>query len=334
MNDMTKTMIPRCVGRYLIDMPESFVLNSEFSVTIDGVPIDIKPMKQAAFKLKLEDYEAELRKQTMYGEPNVPYLRKIESSPQVQLGKVFNRAESQGGAEFGRILELMAWRDGYSVHMEIKADDTSDPKYRSEAWAKDFPTNTHEKLAHLLKMYERVRGRADNEVPTEQGVCIHNGLVLGPPTDEEEVLVSYHLKDSQDVFFSLETASNMREETSLLDRGKQIESSAADANGHTVRKGRHDAHGIKYDEWLLTAQTTDRVPGQLFTFEANSTLGNAKAPIIMITFHNGYRIPAAERTMEESAVLPDITKATLSEAESVALWDAVIPTLRPRPGAF
>ncbi|MFV5215893.1 T6SS immunity protein Tli4 family protein [Azonexus caeni] len=334
MKKITQNMTPRCIGRYLIDMPADLVLNSQFNVSIDDVKIEIRPMTQSAFEMQLEEYEKKLRRETMYGEPDVPYLRKIEAAPQVQLGKVFNRVDSPGGEGFVRILDLWAWRDGYLVKMEIKAYDTSDKKYQSEAWAKDFPTDLPEKLAHLLSMYERVRGRADNEVPTEQGVCIHNGFVLGPPSDEEEVLVSYHQKDSQDVYFSLETASNFREDTNLLDRGRQIEAGAAEADGHTVRKGRHEAHGIKYDEWLLTGKTTDRVKGQLFSFEANSKLGNAKAPIIMITFHNGYRIPAAPRTMEESAVLPDITQATLSEAESVALWDAVIPTLRPRPGAF
>jgi len=270
----------------------------------------------------------------MDGRPDVPYLKKIEASPRVALGKVFNRAESPGTADYGRVFELWAWRDGYAMLLTTEARDMSlvDESERPDGDTRK--TDTHEKLAHLLKMYERVRGRADNEVPTEQGVCVHNGFVLGPPTDAEEVLVSYHMKNTQDVFFSFETASNLREETNLLDRGKQIESGAADANGHTVRKGRQEAHGIKYDEWLLTAQTTERVPGQLFTFEANSKIGTAKAPIIMITFHNGYRIPASERSMEESAVLPGITKATLSEAESVALWDMVIPTLRPRPGAF
>lgn len=332
MKKITQTMTPRCVGRYLIDMPEDFVLNSQFSVTVEGVSIEIKPMTKPTFDARTQKREIELKAERLMGKPDQPTLKEIVPLKNSH-GRVFDRSRD-GGSNVLRKLELHGWRDGHAVLLAIDARDMSYARESDRAESDTRKTTTPEKLAHLLKMYERVRGRADNEVPSEQGVCVHNGFVLGPPTDEEEVLVSYHLKDSQDVFFSFETASNLREETNLLDRGKQIESGAADAHGHTVRKGRHDAHGIKYDEWLLTAQTTESVQGQLFTFEANSKLGNAKAPIIMITFHNGYRIPAAERTMEESAVLPEIKKATLSEAESIALWDAVIPTLRARPGAF
>lgn len=330
MKKITQTMTPRCIGRYLIDMPEDLVLNSQFNVVIDEVSIELKPMTKQAFDARTEKREIELKAERLMGKSDQPVLKEIVPIEN-GYGRVFDRSRD-GGSNVLRKLELHGLRDGYGMILTIDARDMSYVTRKRENDIRD--TNSREKLAHLLSMYERVRGRADNEVPTEQGVCIHNGFVLGPPSDEEEVLVSYHLKDSQDVYFSLETASNFREDTNLLDRGRQIEAGAAEADGHTVRKGRHEAHGIKYDEWLLTGKTTDRVKGQLFTFEANSKLGNAKAPIIMITFHNGYRIPAAPRTMEESAVLPDITQATLSEAESLALWDAVIPTLRPRPGAF
>lgn len=324
MKKITQTMTPRCIGRYLIDMPEDLVLNSQFNVVIDEVSIELKPMTKQAFDARTEKREIELKAERLMGKSDQPVLKEIVPIEN-GYGRVFDRSRD-GGSNVLRKLELHGWRDGYAIFLAIDARDMSYARETDRAESDTRKTTTPEKLAHLLSMYERVRGRADNEVPTEQGVCIHNGFVLGPPSDEEEVLVSYHLKDSQDVYFSLETASNFREDTNLLDRGRQIEAGAAEADGHTVRKGRHEAHGIKYDEWLLTGKTTDRVKGQLFSFEVNSKLGNAKAPIIMITFHNGYRIPAAPRTMEESAVLPDITQATLSEAESVALW---MPSSRP-----
>jgi hypothetical protein len=47
-------MIPRCFGRYLIDLPESFVLNTEGGQEIDGVTIDIKAQSETEFRQALE----------------------------------------------------------------------------------------------------------------------------------------------------------------------------------------------------------------------------------------------------------------------------------------
>jgi hypothetical protein len=54
----------------------------------------------------------------------------------------------------------------------------------------------------------------------------------------------------------------------------------------------------------------------------------------VVSLASGSRIPHGELSREEVAKLKRIEKATLGAAESVALWDAVIPSLRPRPGAF
>lgn len=57
MKKITQNMTPRCIGRYLIDMPDDLVLNSQFNVSIYDVKIEIKPMTQSAFTLQLEEYE-------------------------------------------------------------------------------------------------------------------------------------------------------------------------------------------------------------------------------------------------------------------------------------
>ena len=66
--------------------------------------------------------------------------------------------------------------------------------------------------------------------------------------------------------------------------------------------------------------------------EANSKTGSAAAPLIVLDFGVGSRIPEAQFSLEEVAVRKPLDKATLSEPEAVALWDVVVPTLRPRPG--
>jgi hypothetical protein len=49
---------------------------------------------------------------------------------------------------------------------------------------------------------------------------------------------------------------------------------------------------------------------------------------------SGIERPRPQRTLEEEATKSAIAKSSLNEAQSIALWDKVIATLRPRPGAF
>ncbi|WP_192811592.1 hypothetical protein [Herbaspirillum sp. GW103] len=54
MRSISEKMTPRCFGRYLIDLPESFVLNTEGGQEIDGVTIDIKAQSETEFRQALE----------------------------------------------------------------------------------------------------------------------------------------------------------------------------------------------------------------------------------------------------------------------------------------
>jgi hypothetical protein len=79
--------------------------------------------------------------------------------------------------------------------------------------------------------------------------------------------------------------------------------------------------------------------GQYFTFEANSKKGSAETPLLNVDFFNGDRedpsAPAEDDLMRIlPPKLPPLSKASLSEAEAVDLWDKTTATLRPRPGAF
>lgn len=61
------------------------------------------------------------------------------------------------------------------------------------------------------------------------------------------------------------------------------------------------------------------------TLEGNSEIGSPATPLLTLDMDTG----------SESNVLGEkIDKTSLSEAEAVALWDAVSRTLRPRPNGF
>src|SRR5690606_11386987 len=170
--------------------------------------------------------------------------------------------------------------------------------------------------------------RADDEVPSEMGACIRHGFVKGKPGEEEMISIVYHLDGVEDVYFKVYTDSGLQEDTTLLDRGAAIEAMLKHREGKTLRKGKRETFGIRSEEWLMALRTNDRIQGHDFTLEANSKIGSARTPLLIVDLSNGYRIPGPELSLEESAVRPPLTRATLSEAEAMALWDTVTPTLR------
>lgn len=329
---LTARLTPRCIGRYLIDLPESFVLNSIATAKLEEVEIKIEPMPHHQFDREFRERSEVLKKERIMGKDTASLLS-ITPLPD-GAGQVFNRSEDRILMS-SRTLELIAWRNGYRIEMLIEATDMSFVAER--VYESDTRIDTAEKLTHLLKVYERVRGRADNEVPTEKGVCFANGFLRGAATDQEQIDQYYHLSTAEDVYFSFNYLSDIGpEKTTLLERGHAIEKSLAKHNGGTLRKGKREGNGLTYEEWLMVQESESGSGANFYdmTLESNSKEGNATKPLFVADFTSGVRYPRPRPSLEESAVEKPIAKATLGEAESVALWDKVTPTLRPRPGAF
>ena len=258
----------------------------------------------------------------------LPFLRAAHRI-QDSSGVIFDRADSPGRAGIGRTLELYGWREGFRLHLEIKATD-----YKGAGFDRpdDPPSDVPEKLAHLLSVYERVRGRHDLDVPTEQGVCFANGFLRGEPNDEEEVNLYYHLSTAKDVYFSFHHLSGIASDTeTLLDRGPAIEKHLKERNGQTLRKGKRESHGLKFEEWLMVAESDPGVKDYNMTLEMNSKTVSAMTPLFIIDLDSGVEYPGPRLSLEEAAVHKPLTQATFNAAQTIALWDKVTATLRPRP---
>jgi hypothetical protein len=329
---LTANMTTRCVGRYLVDMPERFVLNSESRTVIEGVTVAVKPMEKRLFEIALMDRHTNLQRETIIGEDTPSLLSATEIKG--ESGLVFNRSRSRESAVL-RTLEIFSFRDGYAITAQINARDM--------AFAEPDPTDTRktdtpEKLAHLLKVYGRVTGRKDTEVPTVPGLCIPNGFVAGAERKGQETDAVYHLNGAPDVWFGFGSSDAIKEKTTLFDRAPDVERSMKDGGSKTLRKQKPTLHDQTYEEWLfINTPEQDDVRGSYFLIHGNELRTDPAQPFIEFKLHNGNRIPVGQLSMEEKdrlGLFKPLTKATLSDAEALAIWDKVTATLRPRPGAF
>jgi len=69
------------------------------------------------------------------------------------------------------------------------------------------------------------------------------------------------------------------------------------------------------------------VRGHYFVLEANSKIGSTATPMVSLDMDNGGRLPGIDGDRQ-------LTQASLTEGEAVALWDAVSRSLRLRPNGF
>jgi Tle cognate immunity protein 4 C-terminal domain/Tle cognate immunity protein 4 N-terminal domain len=339
METLTANMTPRCIGRHMIDLPQVFVLNSESGTEIDGVTVTIKPMSKPNFEMLFDATQKRLAGLFQLGkDKNRPHLRRTIPLPAPSIGGVFDRAESESNSDrSGRVLQAVGWRDGYRINSLIKATDLTFPEDADDPIAKQLRTDVNEKLALLLKVYERLRGRGLNEIPTEPGLCIANGFVKGPANPKEQTFFPFHLDGAPDVFFGFHSKTDVREKDTILQRSADIEKLMKEAGASTVRKGKRPLNGVEAEEWLSRGPTPSHVQGTMFQLMANETSTDPAKPNIELGLFNGFSIPRPELPDEEMRRLglyEELKKASLTEAEAVAIWDKVTATLRPRPGAF
>ena len=314
--------------------------NAQGGQNIDGVTLDVKPETAGAFAAQLASRTAKLESTMKLGpKQNYPMLRKIIPLLGGATGVVFDRAENDvAGGRLSRTLELLGWRDGYTITGTIGATDTTFPEDASNTVIQEqLKTNVAEKLNKLMSVFARTNGTANDTAPNQQGVCIPNGFVAGPPGPEEEVTIFYHLASAEDVYFRINTTSLNAEEDTVLDRVAAIAPLLAESQGKMLRKKARDTNGLDANEVAYVMLGDEdfekrRIMIYKFIFEANSKKGSAKHPILTIDLLNGERRPMP--VQEESQPPPVLVKATLSEADVTTLWDLVIPTVRKRAMAF
>jgi len=300
MNNYTSEMVPRCFGRYLIDLPADMKPGRLSGATFaifpyteysGGIRVKVISMSKEQFDIQLAKREDELKAKHIDAEPQQPYLDNTISLDD-RTGIIFNRSEN-GGSRGARTLELHGWKDGYAIKMTIDAADVSYPEYQEDKQLQDLGSNVQPKLAMLQSLYARTSGRTNDEIPSGPGTCIQNGFISGPASDKmsESISMNFVSRSMPDVIFHLAT-DNVHTKTTLLDRMPDIRHALDVVHGHVIRdRSSVTKSGQSYEEVLTTKQMDDNNPlmGQSFKLEANSKMGKAHNPLINVSFDNGKR---------------------------------------------
>ncbi|MDK1706684.1 hypothetical protein OSR40_023425, partial [Serratia rubidaea] len=175
MEHILQGMTPRCVGRYLIDLPAGFTTGpGNVMAFINKSPVSYKRMYRPAFEQKIRLREAALRQEQALNPLDMPFLKQVYALPAGMEGIIFERNDSKSRPDSARILEAHLYTNGVAVEVEFKARNGLSSRYDEDR--KDVPeiygNTVPQKLAELTALLKRISGKTETDMPVGAGLCL------------------------------------------------------------------------------------------------------------------------------------------------------------------
>ncbi|WP_051150903.1 T6SS immunity protein Tli4 family protein [Tatumella saanichensis] len=332
MEKINSEIKPYCVGRYMLDLPSSFVayndsapLEKNIWAAVISRPEDTyktylatKRMYPPGFKQLIVLREKALKNGYTLDAQDMPFLKKIWLLPNRMEGVIFERNENEGVSDAMRILEGYLYTNGVVIKFQKQTINDSSPRYleqRGERPARNYVPND---VSQMQSLMARISGRENDDIPTTPGTCITHAFIATDPTekDREDISVGLESQRLEHIRIILSTDNFTREHDTVLDRAGEIKSNLY--RGRVERKGSFDVNGLQAQELLATGlQAYQDEPRYSFNMFINEMTASYKTPNFILTLEND-SMPAT----------------SYSKEEIIAFWDTLSRSVRVRPGAF
>ncbi|WP_323840710.1 T6SS immunity protein Tli4 family protein [Photorhabdus africana] len=307
----------RCIGRYLVDLPENYHDTVNASRVNDHW-VETQRIYLPAFEQRIQLREQALRQTKTVKVIDMPYLKNIYSVPQGMKGIIFERIENVSVDDAFRVLEAYLYSNGVAIKVEMETTNGSAARYDKDraSYPVVYANTAQKDLATLRDLLSRIHGREETEIPTTAGSCISNAFIADNQRDKEDIGALYKTGPDNYLNVRIQTNNYIREKDSMLERIGQIK--AFLYRGDIFRKGVRKINGLDTEELLAVGLQPDSDdPRYQFTLLANEKTGGKKTPVFDLTVVNDEETPTA-----------------YTQNEIVAFWDAISQTVRVRPGAF
>jgi hypothetical protein len=306
MNELTTNMKTVCLGRYLVDVPQKaeFTLGFAKSDAIRIEPIEPPTQTEAGFRNKLSTREGELR--ALKHDTEGTRLRGV-SDLSGNRGKVFLYREDADDKRM-TVVEALVRYGSSEWLLKYQTSDKNVPIIRQQT----------EEVAAALQ------ARPVDDIPATPGACIRGSFLIRTPQDVEEFAGGAQIEDlSWTLSIRSETSKPYKPAERLIKRAMDaIDLGGAASAVKILRKREITLDGRKGEEFVAVYQGD----------------GVASLSAKLELYGDGtYKVPTLKLTMEANRLSPpdpNDKRVFLSDDEALAVWDAVLKSLRPRPGAF
>lgn len=294
-----------CFGRFLVDLPPQVEVRAAYKIWGDEIKRLYETPTSLATTLNKREQELKAKKHETEGDM---FIRRIEHD--------------------GRSTSLLSWYSKNSKRgMLLESYLVSKPDWQAfQNNGEVSPSKEQSAIGIADKLANNIRSRAPNEIPTGPGFCIDGGFIAGNAYQSEEFLVGVKFPDHPDVNFDI-MASTGAAENRLLERMNnffQTEVAGPVTGIKTLRKGQRNVGPIQAEEYLIAASDQgQRVYS--FAWESQGKDESLAEP----SFSVGLGV--LERDTDDAGNPPP--PAFKSDEQALELWDAIIESIRLRPGA-
>jgi hypothetical protein len=296
---------PLCVGRFLIDVPADAKVTWTTTNTYEVGEIVTTLARRGEFVHKIEEVEAQLRSRTHLDEGQL-LKEMVEPRPDAKVF-VFRRDEfSTTGYE---LAGYVFYKDSGRYFL-LKDGANNDRLERAKS-----------RIADGLI---RLQPRDTWAIPTDPGFCFDNGFLPGKESGFEATGVQLEFPGFPNLLIALSTRANDRpppEGGQLLPRSDAVLRGVDGADRpavlrHVSARQLGDRTGQEV-MWKWTKSGSVMLSGNMEVYASSRQLASPEIAFAL----------ALDPPKQEGG-------ATAKEADVLQLWDAIIQSLRLRPGAL
>ncbi|MCP2229832.1 hypothetical protein J2Y91_000157 [Erwinia aphidicola] len=317
---------PQCIGRYIIDVPQSFNNQLHDMIFIDDFKISSKWIYPPAFQQRIRLREQELR--DAINKPgnkakDAPYLKEVITLPDGR-GVIYDHNESVT-PDIYRQLEAHVYVNHVAFVITTDIQDFSGEKnkqekieYLADGFTEADANTKPAKLAALQSLISRLSGRKDEEIPRGKGVCIPNGFIRDDGAKHmEKVTFSYENDDF--ILGVYENNKFMGSDDTLFNRSAQINEALKTSNKYSIKKEARTINGIPTEMWLF---------GGTQDLRNEQTNEDEKITVYDFDLYANERDATPEKPNFYIGLSSEYKKMRYSEAQMIEIWDRLVNSLR------
>ena len=314
-SELTQNMQPICVGRLILEIPTVANIDN-WQYEVDFIKINsIKPpsLSQKAFEAKVSQQETKLK-----NSPHKTEGMRLKTKKQLSADQVIFVSREDNSDTSGYTVEALYWHP----NIEYQFKDSTTNKYLDET------TNIISKLIMSFVAMPTM-----DPTKATPGFCLENGVLASTSTDyrSEDISIKGGINAYPGLEFGFSASSTNKkfDDRTLLERHESSyglgDAMAQSMIGGTkyLRKGKRTLNGQSGEE-LAAVIKLDGETSMHANAEFYGEPNVLDKPMIRLSLDYD---PSEENTQQ-------ITKKTLTEKEFLALWDALLNSIRPRTNSL
>ena len=322
--DMTTDMRSWGLGRQIFKLPKSFVFSTgnyvtlQYGLTADFVTAEITligaNVNQKEFLSMVKERQTLIAaEKNMQSKDTMLQLTKQITDNRILL-RYYSALENTDGC-YHELHVLLV-----NTYFIIKTESFDQPGIAIEE-------------ARLQRLISQIRLVTD---PAKTGPgFIFGPIVIDSNQDGEVATINFYDSRHDDLKLAIYiNAVSKDEDPSLLGRSKEAEA-------HVLREGKTQLGSMHAEEWLGRSNLNDRVETR-FSIESNRPVPGLTQPWVSMELDSGGQTYAWDTRHDLSVNLRHLPPETypakfvtssLTDYEAISLWDAIVHSVQPRPGA-